>query len=380
MPTPRRRREKKLMTMEDVNARFPLTKYKLWRASRENQGLPANGGVTAPPSRAASIKEAIGLERTSTEDPSLPHHKEIAVHTPEATGSGQYPISSDRLDFAGRESSGEGPSSPTIHEKPVALPGPYTTSAPSSTAQHETSQDDDVDEDDPIRTAVPTELLAEPGDSCAICIDTLEDDDEVRGLTCGHAFHASCLDPWLTSRRACCPLCKADYYVPKPRPEGEAPQLEQPVRQLVRPANAWVGGRYLFANSQPGESPSHMLIGGTRFTIESDRYGFPVLTRGPRANRRERRSRRSRPAATEPQSSGGATEPVTQPAETVPAAPQVQAPPAQSSWFRNAFVNTERNVPRLPTFGRRREPTTQPGSEAPASVTPAQLEAGAART
>lgn len=41
-------------------------------------------------------------------------------------------------------------------------------------------------------------------------------------VTCCHAFHASCVDPWLTSRRACCPLCKADYYVPKPRPEGEA--------------------------------------------------------------------------------------------------------------------------------------------------------------
>merc|ERR1712230_247591 len=32
MPRPhRRRREKKLMTMDDVNERFPLTKYKIWR-------------------------------------------------------------------------------------------------------------------------------------------------------------------------------------------------------------------------------------------------------------------------------------------------------------------------------------------------------------
>jgi hypothetical protein len=51
----------------------------------------------------------------------------------------------------------------------------------------------------------------------------LEDDDDVRGLTCGHAFHAVCLDPWLTSRRACCPLCKADYYTPKPRPQVPEP-------------------------------------------------------------------------------------------------------------------------------------------------------------
>ncbi|KAH0116257.1 hypothetical protein KCU82_g23484, partial [Aureobasidium melanogenum] len=40
MPRPhRRRREKKLMTMDDVNERFPLTKYKIWRASREAHGL-----------------------------------------------------------------------------------------------------------------------------------------------------------------------------------------------------------------------------------------------------------------------------------------------------------------------------------------------------
>jgi len=69
------------------------------------------------------------------------------------------------------------------------------------------SELDDEDDDDHIHTAVPPELLTNPGDSCAICIDTLEEDDDIRGLTCGHAFHAGCLDPWLTSRRACCPLC-----------------------------------------------------------------------------------------------------------------------------------------------------------------------------
>jgi hypothetical protein len=86
----------------------------------------------------------------------------------------------------------------------------------------DTKDVEEDDDDDHIHTAVPPELLTNPGDTCAICLDTLEDDDEIRGLTCGHAFHAGCLDPWLTSRRACCPLCKADYYVPKPRPEGDA--------------------------------------------------------------------------------------------------------------------------------------------------------------
>ena len=98
------------------------------------------------------------------------------------------------------------------------------TTGKDTDAAHVRHNDDDEseDEDDPIRMATAPELLAEPGDTCAICLDTLEDDDDVRGLKCGHAFNASCVDPWLTSRRASCPLCKADYYVPKPRPEGEA--------------------------------------------------------------------------------------------------------------------------------------------------------------
>jgi len=66
-----------------------------------------------------------------------------------------------------------------------------------------------------------------------------------------------CLDPWLTGRRACCPLCKADYYVPKPRSEGEANndstgrrsngmRLNMP----QAPQSTWLGGRYMPARSR----------------------------------------------------------------------------------------------------------------------------------
>lgn len=48
--------------------------------------------------------------------------------------------------------------------------------------------------------------------TCAICLEILENDDDVRGLICGHVFHSECLDPWLTKRRACCPMCKRDYF------------------------------------------------------------------------------------------------------------------------------------------------------------------------
>lgn len=57
---------------------------------------------------------------------------------------------------------------------------------------------------------------------CAICLELFEDDDVVRGLVCGHVFHAECVDPWLTRRRACCPICKRDYYKEEAETKAEA--------------------------------------------------------------------------------------------------------------------------------------------------------------
>lgn len=58
----------------------------------------------------------------------------------------------------------------------------------------------------------PEELQFTSG-SCAICLELIEEEDVVRGLVCGHVYHAACLDPWLTRRRACCPMCKRDYFM-----------------------------------------------------------------------------------------------------------------------------------------------------------------------
>ena len=275
MPRPRRRREKKLMSMDEVNERFPLTKYKIWRSGREKSGLPAAGGITAPPSRAASIREHSELKRVSTEAPatedgdsaSRPSH-ENTVNRPLSSIDGtdeQTSHTPDRNTISHEKS-------PRLHfEKRVSretnvAKGPPPTVTPAAVSD---------DADDPIEEAgIPAEYANKPGDSCAICIDTLEDDDDVRGLTCGHAFHAGCLDPWLTSRRACCPLCKADFYIPKPRNNEQATagaDLPQPPEQAARRGRVSVGG----ADYE------------VRF---HHRLGFPTLIRGYRPARAARQA------------------------------------------------------------------------------------------
>ncbi|KAJ4307870.1 hypothetical protein N0V84_012444 [Fusarium piperis] len=232
MPRPhRRRREKKLMTMDEVNDKFPMMKYKTWVSDRAREGLPTTGGVSAPPTRPNSIREADGIvpdfsakERDSTDGP--PSTRAVAAKGEgEATGANETAETPAPTTTAAVVAD-----SKPKDEKPKETPATTTETGQTSTEQttnnnhlqRVSSEDTDDDDDDHIDGALPPECLEAPGDTCAICIDTLEDDDDVRGLTCGHAFHAVCLDPWLTSRRACCPLCKADYYVPKPRPVPEA--------------------------------------------------------------------------------------------------------------------------------------------------------------
>ncbi|GKY98395.1 hypothetical protein MPSEU_000797000 [Mayamaea pseudoterrestris] len=48
---------------------------------------------------------------------------------------------------------------------------------------------------------------------CSICIDDFELNETLLILPrCQHAFHRSCIHPWLTERQGCCPLCKTNVF------------------------------------------------------------------------------------------------------------------------------------------------------------------------
>src|SRR5277367_5497670 len=227
-PVQRRRREKKLLKLEEVNERFPVMTYKAWRAQRERAGLSAEGGIAPQTNPTAHHTPVVNQRET---EPSL--ENQVPDSPPEEPDH-PYPFETinDPID---RSSSPDRhpPADEITTEKDVAIssspvPEESSIAVPSSSKHRDStfSVDADPDEEED-HSPIPDELLATSGDNCAICIELLEDEDEVRGLTCGHCYHQTCLDPWLTQRRASCPLCKADYYIPKP-PQPTDPTTTTP--------------------------------------------------------------------------------------------------------------------------------------------------------
>jgi len=249
---------------------------------------------------------------------------------------------------AGAVEKGPGSLTADAHHKLQEVP-----TAPSTVNKATTTSEDDDDDDDHIHTAVPPELLTNPGDTCAICIDTLEEEDDIRGLTCGHAFHAGCLDPWLTSRRACCPLCKADYYTPKPRPEGEATEAERrrSGRTPQPPPSAWTGIR----------NNRRLMLPGRFMTQSGDgTYGY-----NSGADRRARRAARREAASAQAD-------------RAVDVADENSEQAAPRRWRPN-ISNPFRNMT-IPVPGRARRGGPGPRqAAAPADPSPSQLESGTVR-
>ncbi|KAJ5491457.1 hypothetical protein N7539_003024 [Penicillium diatomitis] len=49
-------------------------------------------------------------------------------------------------------------------------------------------------------------------DTCDLCLDDMAASSMFRQLPCGHIFHTPCVDLWLTTGDASCPLCRQTFY------------------------------------------------------------------------------------------------------------------------------------------------------------------------
>ena len=352
------------MTIDEVNERFPLTKYKTWRSTRAEEGLPTAGGIApgTTPSRPASIMAPHEeLEEDARKNvASSETAQDVMVST--TVDEKAHPLEHGTPEVVVL------PEESTVHDATTSTPTrPGTAKSTIVPAQEVDGTglpaDADVEEEDQIQPTVPAEQLPDPGDACAICLDTIEDDDDIRGLDCGHAFHASCVDPWLTSRRACCPLCKADYYVPKPRVEGaDDDDRRRRPNMPAPPQFAFMGaGRGGFGPRRPS-----MVLPGRFMSVvynENDRYGFPQVVRHPRPSRAERRAEQDR----QRQESAATANP--------------DAPPARLWRQRFAAVNL---IPPIPSFTRNghgygaNHGSVADAAAAPEGVSAARMEEGRA--
>lgn len=66
------------------------------------------------------------------------------------------------------------------------------------------------EECDKVAIEIDHGLLHYASPECSICLTAYRADDEVRVLTCDHAYHTGCIDVWLTQKSSRCPICKTD--------------------------------------------------------------------------------------------------------------------------------------------------------------------------
>ncbi len=156
---------RKKLTQDELDEMFPATKYSVWLSGGEEQ---------------VKGSENLSARKISETDDS--ENEISAKEAPEMNVSETVGTSEVRKSGDGNEISEEGLASDVLNEKSIESEQKLKKPWPRYTS----------------------------GD-CTICLDTFTDDSEIRGLSCGHAFHVECIDPWLTGKKACCPTCKHDF-------------------------------------------------------------------------------------------------------------------------------------------------------------------------
>ncbi|PWY93481.1 hypothetical protein BO94DRAFT_344063 [Aspergillus sclerotioniger CBS 115572] len=172
-----------------VDERFPKVPYKKWRDQQQKSKSPLSSTVEPPPlpppERSLASLQA-GVEINDKNQPPSSETTGPASSRDIERDSGDK--KKDTLDMRSEILN----PIPEINESQIQ---PQSNNPPNENKNKDAISES---EDDPTRM-------------CAICMEQFTPDDDIRALTCQHIFHSGCLDPWLTRRHACCPLCKMSY-------------------------------------------------------------------------------------------------------------------------------------------------------------------------
>lgn len=122
------------------------------------------------------------------------------------------------------------PDQPTAEPKPESPPAeveekesiPDSSGTPKIPEPAASSKSDSNGDTTPASTQTqfpqdhnPVNRLSHSQTTCAICLDDfIPHTSTVRELPCGHIFHSSCIDTFLTQNSCLCPLCKNSVLPP----------------------------------------------------------------------------------------------------------------------------------------------------------------------
>ncbi|SPT16266.1 unnamed protein product [Triticum aestivum] len=82
---------------------------------------------------------------------------------------------------------------------------------------------------------------------CAVCLSGVAEGDEVRELRCRHVFHRACLDRWLATPPATCPLCRSRLLTAPPVEAEEEEELDLDSDLLLLMAYVHGGGGWFWS-------------------------------------------------------------------------------------------------------------------------------------